>query len=431
MSSKWPRKRLGDYCEKIGSGATPKGGKDAYLDHGEIYLIRSQNIYNDGFKDSGLVFISEDQAKKLDNVSVKPNDILLNITGDSVARVCQAPVEYIPARVNQHVAIIRPNPKEFDASFLRYFLASPQHQELMLGLASAGATRNALTKQMIESFEVPCPEMRLQKSISSILDALSDRITLLIQTNKTLENISQAIFKSWFIDFDPVRANAEDRVYEGIPKQYTNIFPNGFIKQGRQDIPIGWDVVSIYEIATVTYGAPFSSKLFTSQPVGKPLVRIRDLKDEKSNVYTEEVHPKGYLLKAGDIVVGMDGEFRAYVWGGDEAWLNQRVCVFHPTDKSCSTFLRFSLVPLLAAVEASETATTVIHLGKNDIDRFKIVLPPKKIMDAFSEIVNPMFEMLVKNKRQIQTLSNLRDTLLPKLMSGQINVEEMNDLMAA
>jgi type I restriction enzyme S subunit len=120
------------------------------------------------------------------------------------------------------------------------------------------------------------------------------------------------------------------------------------------------------------------------------------LKDEKSNVYTEEVHPKGYLLQAGDIVVGMDGEFRAYVWGGDEAWLNQRICVFHPTNKSCATFVRLSLVPLLAEVEASETATTVIHLGKNDIDRFKVVLPPKSIMDAFAEIANPIFEALEK-----------------------------------
>jgi type I restriction enzyme S subunit len=205
------------------------------------------------------VFISDEQAKKLDNVSVNANDVLLNITGDSVARVCQAPAEYVPARVNQHVAIIRPNPTEFDACFLRYFLASPQQQELMLGLASAGATRNALTKLMIEAFEVPCPTLEVQKSISSILKTLDERITLLIATNKTLENISQALFKSWFVDFDPVRANAEDRLQDGIPAHYMKLFPKGFVKHGRQDIPIGWDFGSIYEIASVTYGAPFSS----------------------------------------------------------------------------------------------------------------------------------------------------------------------------
>ena len=116
MSFEWEFVRLGDYCSKIGSGATPTGGKEAYLDKGEYSLIRSQNIYNNGFTPNGLAFISPEQAKKLDNVSVIEDDILLNITGDSVARVCLAPSKYLPARGNQHVAIIRPLPKTFDSN---------------------------------------------------------------------------------------------------------------------------------------------------------------------------------------------------------------------------------------------------------------------------------------------------------------------------
>jgi len=111
MISDWPCKRLGDFCIKIGSGATPKGGKESYHADGPISLIRSQNVHNNGFSISGLAFIDEEQAKKLNNVIVEAGDILLNITGDSVARVCLAPFKYLPARVNQHVAIIRPNPK--------------------------------------------------------------------------------------------------------------------------------------------------------------------------------------------------------------------------------------------------------------------------------------------------------------------------------
>jgi len=110
----WPIVRLGDYCSKIGSGATPRGGASVYLDEGEICLIRSQNIYNDGFKTNGLVYITKESANKLKNVIVEDNDILLNITGDSVARVCLVEECYLPARVNQHVAIIRPDPEEFD-----------------------------------------------------------------------------------------------------------------------------------------------------------------------------------------------------------------------------------------------------------------------------------------------------------------------------
>ncbi|MCL4410459.1 MAG: restriction endonuclease subunit S, partial [Gammaproteobacteria bacterium] len=141
MSADWPMVCLGNYCEKIGSGATPKGGKSVYLDVGETALIRSQNVYNEGFTASGLAFISEEAADKLRNVSIEPNDILLNITGDSVARVCMAPEEYLPARVNQHVAIIRPDNSRLDSRFVRYFLSSPEQQRLLLTIASSGATR--------------------------------------------------------------------------------------------------------------------------------------------------------------------------------------------------------------------------------------------------------------------------------------------------
>lgn len=159
--SEWPIVTLGNYCSKIGSGATPRGGNSVYLDEGEICLIRSQNIYNDGFKPDGLVFINEDSADKLKNVVIEEDDILLNITGDSVARVCLVEAKYLPARVNQHVAIIRPKQNKFDARFLRYFLATPKMQDMLLVLASAGATRNALTKGMIESLEVPKPPLEI------------------------------------------------------------------------------------------------------------------------------------------------------------------------------------------------------------------------------------------------------------------------------
>ena len=146
---------LGTLCVKIGSGATPRGGKDVYTESGEIALIRSQNVYNDRFSREGLAYLRPEHAEQLSNVEVHPGDVLLNITGDSVARVCQVPHDVLPARVNQHVAIIRPDPAQLDPRFLRFFLAGPQMQDQMLGLAAAGATRNALTKGMIEQFQLP------------------------------------------------------------------------------------------------------------------------------------------------------------------------------------------------------------------------------------------------------------------------------------
>lgn len=107
MNSEWKLVKLKDYTDKIASGATPRGGSNVYFDIGNYCLIRSQNIYNKGFEASGLVYIDDEAAKKLKNVDIFKKDILLNITGDSVARVCIAPEDYLPARVNQHVALIR------------------------------------------------------------------------------------------------------------------------------------------------------------------------------------------------------------------------------------------------------------------------------------------------------------------------------------
>ena len=194
-------------------------------------------------------------------------------------------------------------------------------------------------------------------------------------------------------------------------------------------VPKGWKVKTIYDIASVTYGAPFASKKFNTEKVGKPLVRIRDLKDEMPGVYTDEVHPKGYLIQPGDIVVGMDGEFRAYLWGGEPAWLNQRVCVFAPNQGVPSVFVHRTIVPILARVEETETATTVIHLGKNDIDRFKVVVPDKPVFEAFEAITSPLYARYVKNKQTAQTLSTLRDTLLPRLISGQLRLPEVDSLL--
>src|SRR6266511_4328669 len=179
--------RLGEVCEKIGSGATPRGGSDVYLSEGSIALILSKNIYNNRFVRDGLVYLSDHHADELSNVEVKAGDVLLNITGDSVARCCQAPSDLVPARVNQHVAIIRPNPSCLDPRYLRYFLVSSSMQEYMLQLASAGATRNALTKGMIESFQVPLPPLIEQTAIAQMLGTLDDKIDLNRRMNATLE----------------------------------------------------------------------------------------------------------------------------------------------------------------------------------------------------------------------------------------------------
>jgi type I restriction enzyme S subunit len=174
IPSGWEVQPLGNLCHKIGSGQTPRGGKDVYKG-GAFALIRSQNIYNQGFNVNGLAHIDDEQALQLSNVEVFPDDVLVNITGDSVARSCAVPGSVLPARVNQHVSIIRTNKSVLVSSFARFFLVEDFVQSNLLMLASGGATRNALTKGMLESLRVVLPSMGVQTAFDSIAKLVLDK----------------------------------------------------------------------------------------------------------------------------------------------------------------------------------------------------------------------------------------------------------------
>ncbi|HJX63735.1 MAG TPA: restriction endonuclease subunit S [Polyangia bacterium] len=181
----WPLKVLHALASKIGSGATPDGGRESYFTKG-IPLIRSMNVHFHGFDPTGLVFLSDQQAAELANVTVQADDVLLNITGASIGRVTTAPAQMAGARVNQHVTIIRPTTELFP-SFLAKFLASPTVQR-MIAEIQVGATRQALTKGMIEQFEIPLPPLAEQKRIVAKVDelmALCDRLEAQLQERDT------------------------------------------------------------------------------------------------------------------------------------------------------------------------------------------------------------------------------------------------------
>lgn len=387
--------KLKEICTKIGSGATPKGGKDAYIDEG-ISIIRSQNVLDFSFSYEGLAYINEEQANKLSNVVVEKDDVLLNITGDSVARACSVDESALPARVNQHVCIIRADKSKTIGSYLLYYLQV--NKDRLLQLASGGATRNALTKGMIEDLELELPALDIQVKIASILDNIQNKIATNNAINKNLEAQAQALFNAWFVDFEPF---------------------------GRE-MPSDWYKTDIYSIAKIIYGAPFKSKLFNTEKEGRPIIRIRDLKQQEFVTYTTEVHPREYVIQSGDIVVGMDGEFRPYLWGNTEALLNQRVSVFEPLNELDKAFMLYTIKPQLNKIEQTQIATTVIHIGKKDYDAFEVMLPNRKVLDEFGSITKPMLETIVNNSLENKRLTVLRDTLLPKLMCGELDVSEID-----
>ena len=239
----WTVVRLGDITLKIGSGATPRGGEESYLpSRSNFALVRSQNVFDRRFDGTGLAFINDQQANGLRGVRLQQSDILLNITGDGItfSRACMVPENVLPACVNQHVSIIRVNSELAVPGYVLSFLTHPTVKSYVESF-NAGGSRRAITKGHIESFRLALPPLREQRAIAHILGTLDDNIELKRRMNETLEAMARALFKSWFVDFDPVRAKAEGRD-PGLPKHLADLFPDSFEDSELGEIPKGWRV---------------------------------------------------------------------------------------------------------------------------------------------------------------------------------------------
>ncbi|MBU1657694.1 restriction endonuclease subunit S [bacterium] len=186
---------LQDITTKIGSGATPKGGEGSYFESG-ISLIRSQNIYDNKFIDKGLAFINEEQAKKLNNVTVQKDDILFNITGASIARCCIVDDSYLPARVNQHVSIIRTNDKVIP-QFLQKVLISNVYKTQLLEIGKSATSREAITKLQLEEFKVPLPSPEEQKKIVAQIETIEKEMQKKEQELANIPKQKQAILDKY------------------------------------------------------------------------------------------------------------------------------------------------------------------------------------------------------------------------------------------
>lgn len=197
-SKGWNVSSLKSLTTKIGSGATPKGGNENYKNEG-VSLIRSLNVHNAKFKYKDLAFIDEMQARALDGVTVEPNDILLNITGASVARCCIVPNSILPARVNQHVAILRVNKDRLNAKFLCNLLISNEYQnKLLKDSKSNGATREALTKSNLEDLIIITPPLELQQQFASIIEKIEEQKAKVKEALKKSENLLQRLMQDMF-----------------------------------------------------------------------------------------------------------------------------------------------------------------------------------------------------------------------------------------
>lgn len=421
MKTDFALAQLGPLTLKIGSGATPRGGSGVYLEEG-VALIRSQNVHNNEFVAAGLAFVGPIHAEQLGNVEVKAQDVLLNITGDSVARACMVPEDVLPARVNQHVAIIRTDASKLDSKFLKYVLVSPQMQQKMISLAGTGATRNALTKGMIEQFDIPLPPLVEQKRIAHILGTLDDKIELNRRMNATLEAMARALFKSWFVDFDPVRAKAAGRD-PGLPATIAALFPAAFVESELGEVPEGWGVGRVGESFNVTMGQSPPGSTYNESAEGLPFYQGRaDFDSRYPNRRVYCTAPTRFAQE-GDSLVSVRAPVGSLNMAGEECAIGRGLAAVRHKSGSRS-FTYYSMQSMESSFALFEAEGTVFgSINKDAFAGLAAVTPPTVVVSAFESVAYPLDERILLNTQQTGTLAALRDTLLPRLLSGEVRVD--------
>ncbi len=381
-------------------------------------MLRTPNVRNGRIDTDNCFYVTKETFEKWTRrAKLAPGDTILTREAPvgEVGLVREAEGYFLGQRLMQY----RADPAKMDGRFLHYAMRSPFMSQQFHAHGGTGSVVDHLRVPDCKEFLVPFPERPDQEQIASILSALDDKIELNRRMSVTLEDVARSLYRSWFVDFDPVHAKMEGRQPAFMDEATAALFPDRF---GDDGLPEGWAVSSIYEVSRVQYGAPFKSSAFNAEKNGRPLVRIRDLKNQQAGVYTTETHPKEYLIQPGDTVVGMDGDFTPYTWCAEPSLMNQRICCFVPLNERDHAFVRLAIPALLKAEEDAAVATTVIHLGKKDIDTFSVVLPPSSILHAFGQRANPLLSKMVAAGIEAKTLAALRDSLLPKLMSGELRV---------
>lgn len=429
--SEWVEFELKEVTTKIGSGATPRGGQEAYKAEG-ISLIRSQNILDFSFSYNGLAFIDEEQANKLKNVTVEKDDILINITGDSVARVTKVPEEVLPARVNQHVSILRVNNKKLDSNYLLYFLLNPFYKRHLLRMASDGATRNALTKTDLEDLLINAPkEVEKQKEISELLFSYDKKINLLHQQNHTLEELAQTLFTRWFEDFEFPNENGEPYKSSG----------GKMINTELGQIPEFWEVKPLEDYVKVHNGFSYKGSELKESDVAMVTLKNFDrnggfrfdgFKELVSNRYKER-----HIVKVGDLIVAhTDLTQNAEVLGNPALIMkNNRykklvVSMDLVKVESLNINIKTEFLYYLMASRrfknhciAYSNGTTVLHLSKSAIPEYTFPFPQElHLIEEFGNYAASVYRKIENNIEEVQSLKRFRDTLLPKLMSGELKI---------
>lgn len=409
-------------------------------------MITAKDIHDGRIWYSGARHTSQEAYENRLTSKSRPivGDVLLTKDG-SIGRlaVCDRP----DVCINQSVALLRVN-QRLDAYYLKYLLEAPNYQTRMDADAD-GSTIKHIYITRIDKMEVAVPSLPEQQAVIAMLGTLDRRTELLRQTNETLVAMARAIFKSWFVDFDPVRAKAEGREPEGMDAATAALFPSEFQDSELGPIPKGWSPAVLGDSIQVIKGKSYrSDDLVREGPTALVTLksfergggfRLDGFKPYKGTYKEEQlVHDGEIIVSFTDVTQAADviGKAAVVTRVDPFAKLVASLDVGIVRPRRASEFPVSFLHGLVQSPDfhahtfAHTSGTTVLHLAKNAIGDYRYSLPPVQLRNIYDAISQPLFDKHRNSIRVVQTLSALRDTLLPRLISGKLRVPEAEALLA-
>ena len=404
----WKTYRIGDICKRVCSGGTPKSTEPSYYD-GEIPWLNTKEInfnrISSTEKHITLSGLENSSAKWIDK-----NSVIVAMYGATAAKVA---INTIPLTTNQACCNLSIDETKADYRFVYYWLCS-RYSELA-SLANGGAQQN-LNAQQIKDFEIKLPEIQTQQKIADLLWSIDNKIICNKSINDNLEQQAQALYKSWFVDFEPFK-------------------DGNFIDSEMGSIPRGWKIGKIKDIIDLLSGFPFKSSDFTKNGEYQ-LITIKGVQDGYLDVtsadrlsYLPSKMPHYCILKIGDILISLTGNVgRICIVDRKDLLLNQRVAIVSPKNKRDS-FYAYTMF------RDDSFKNELIHLAKGTAqlnlspvetaDKLTII-PPDIILEDFAKIGQDIFKQYVSTKMENIKLCEMRDSLLPKLMSGELKINEID-----
>ena len=396
-------------------------------------LIRVNNFRDRHLDLSDVMYIAPEIESKYGRTRLCGGEVLLTVVG-SVGQVVVVPKNLAGFNVARAVAVIHPLP-HIAPDWIAICLRSPLSQQL-LGSRANTTVQTTINLKDVRALPIPLPPEAERQVIAEFVCALDDRITLLRETNATLEAIAQALFKSWFVDFDPVRAKMEGRAPEGMIDATAALFPDGFEESALGLVPRGWRIGRVDDLGEVVCGKTPPTSVAENYGNEIPFITIPDMHNLLAVTSTARSlsqigadSQKKKYLPAGSICVSCIATPGLVVRVTTPAQTNQQINSVIPHSKWGKAFSLFLLRRIGDAVRSNGSGGSVFHnLSKSGFELLAVLLTTPELAQHFDDAVESLVEKIIENQKQAQTLATLRDTLLPRLISGALRLPHSEEI---